>query len=129
MKSYRLRKGNRVIGYAKENEDGLLYKAYNDFHWHDEQLDFDQIDESIGLKDKRHRTIFEGDVVLYLSNNTNGWRRGWIDFDQKNQPQIVDEKQHFITPLNVENYSLFEHEKLEVVSHRFSHQSQSKIDF
>ncbi|WP_395092398.1 YopX family protein [Vaginella massiliensis] len=129
MKWYRLRKGNRVMGYARESEDGILYKAYNDFHWHSERLEFDQVDISVGIKDKRHRVIFEGDVVLYLLRESQGWRRGIIKFNNTNAAVIVDEEYEVATPIQLSDYRLFEHEKLEVVSHVFSHGFESQIDF
>ncbi|OFM81732.1 hypothetical protein HMPREF2660_00500 [Weeksella sp. HMSC059D05] len=126
MKYYRLRKKNRVMGYAKESISSVVYyKAYNDFQWSEKQMDFDTVDRDIGLKDKKHRRIYEGDIVLYYLSESFVERRGLVQINEETQQaELVDLRQGFITPINVESYNLFEHDKLEVVSHAFTENSE-----
>ena len=127
---YRLRDERQVLGYAKENEEGVFYKAYNDFHWSNERFNFNIVDRSIGLRDKKHRMIFEFDVVLYKLNDSVLMRKGLIKINKEDsEAAIVDLKQGFVTPINIENYSLFEEDKLEVISHDFGISDDLQIGF
>ncbi|ADX67162.1 YopX protein [Weeksella virosa] len=114
------------MGYAKESISSVVYyKAYNDFQWSEKQMDFDTVDRDIGLKDKKHRRIYEGDIVLYYLSESFVERRGLVQINEETQQaELVDLRQGFITPINVESYNLFEHDKLEVVSHAFTENSE-----
>lgn len=119
---YRLRLNARIIGYAEETQDGLLFKGREPLWWMRGKPNYNQIDKSIGLQDKFHRDIFENDLVNYRLNAETQMRKGVIiNSENSNSFGILDlESQHF-TQIFVGEVCLFNSEKMEVYSHLFNH--------
>lgn len=119
---YRLRLNSRIIGYAEETEDGLLFKGREPLWWMRGKPNYDQIDQFVGIQDKFHRDIYENDLVNYRLNAIWQMRKGIIRLNDKAQSfGILDlESKHF-TQLFLEEICLFHSEKMEIYSHLFNH--------
>jgi len=119
---YRLRLNARIIGYAEETEEGLLFKGREPLWWMRGKPNYNQIDKSIGLQDKFHRDIFENDLVNYRLNAETQMRKGVVlNSPGSNSFGILDlESQHF-TRIFIGEVCLFNSEKMEVYSHLFNH--------
>ena len=124
---YRLRLNSRIIGYAEETEDGLLFKGREPLWWMRGKPNYDQIDQFVGFQDKFHRDIYENDLVNYRLNAASQMRKGVIQINKATQNfGILDlESQHF-THLFLEEICLFHSEKMEVYSHLFNHPELEK---
>ena len=119
---YRLRLNSRIIGYAEETQDGLLFKGREPLWWMRGKSNYDQIDQFVGIQDKFHRDIYEMDLVNYRINAQDQMRKGVIlSNEATDQFGILDlESQHF-TDLFVSGICLFQSEKMEIYSHLFNH--------
>lgn len=119
---YRLRLNSRIIGYAEETEDGLLFKGREPLWWMRGKPNYNEIDKFVKIQDKFHRDIYEKDLVNYRLNATSQMRKGIILFDENEKSfGILDlESKHF-THLFFGEICLFHSEKMEIYSHLFNH--------
>lgn len=120
-KKYRLRWNKEIVGYAEETPEGILYKGKEWLWFMRGKPRYNQIDEAIGIQDSWHRDIYELDIVLFSLNNK--WERNhavvlWQE--QFEQFVLYDYENNKVYPIFVENMSLFENDKLEIVSHLFT---------
>lgn len=124
---YRLRLNSRIIGYAEETEDGLLFKGREPMFWMRGKSNYNFIDKFVGIQDKFHRNIYENDLVNYRLNAVSQMRKGIILFDEKDKSfGIFDlESKHF-TQLFLGEICLFNSEKMEIYSHLFNHPELEK---
>ncbi len=122
MNKFRLRLNTRIIGYAEETADGLLFKGREGLWWMRGKPNYDKVDYFIGLQDKFHRDIYENDLVSYRLNSENQMRKGLIMRNKRDGSfGITDlESKHF-TQIFVDEICLFQSEKMEVYSHLFNH--------
>ena len=125
---YRLRLNARIIGYAEETQDGLLFKGREPLWWMRGKPNYNQIDKFVGIQDKFHRDIYENDLVNYRINAQDQMRKGVILTNEATgNLGIIDlESQHF-THLFVSGICLFQSEKMEVYSHLFNHPELEKL--
>lgn len=122
MNKYRLRLNRRIIGYAEETEDGLLFRGREGLWWMRGKPNYDKVDLYVGFQDKFHRDVYENDLVNYRLNAEAQMRKGVIS---KNSYTgifgVLDlESKHF-TQLFVNGLCLFQSEKMEIYSHLFNH--------
>lgn len=119
---YRLRLNTRIIGYAEETEDGLLFKGREPLWWMRGKPNYNQIDKFVGLQDKFHRDIYEKDLVNYRLNAESQMRKGIILYDEKDKSfGIFDLESRHFTQLFLGDICLFRSEKMEIYSHLFNH--------
>lgn len=119
---YRLRLNSRIIGYAEETQDGLLFKGREPLWWMRGKPNYNQIDKSTGIQDKFHRDIYENDLVNYRLNAESQMRKGAILWDENAKSfGIFDLESKHLTQLFVGEICLFISEKMEVYSHLFNH--------
>ena len=119
---YRLRLNARIIGYAEETEDGLLFKGREPLWWMRGKSNYNFIDKFVGIQDKFHRDIYENDLVNYRLNADSQMRKGIVLFNE-NQDSfgIFDVASKHFTELFIGEICLFKSEKMEVYSHLFNH--------
>ncbi|MBW7870779.1 MAG: hypothetical protein H3C39_06950 [Flavobacteriia bacterium] len=122
MNKYRLRLNRRIIGYAEETEDGLLFRGREGLWWMRGKPNYDKVDLYVGFQDKFHRDVYENDLVNYRLNAEAQMRKGVIS---KNPESgifgILDLKSKHFTQLFVNGLCLFQSEKMEIYSHLFNH--------
>jgi hypothetical protein len=119
---YRLRLNKRIIGYAEETSEGLLFKGREGLWWMRGKPNYEQIDFFVGFQDKFHRDVYENDLVNYRLNTETQMRKGVVFRNHQTTVfGILDlESKHF-THLFVNNLCLFQSEKVEIYSHLFNH--------
>lgn len=61
---YRLRFGSRVVGYLRRIE-GTAFYSPDGFWWTGRELDYAQVDESVGMRDKNRVHLYEWDIVRF----------------------------------------------------------------
>lgn len=119
---YRLRLNTRIIGYAEETPEGLLFKGREPLWWMRGKPNYNAIDKFVGIQDKFHRDIYENDLVNYRINSEFQMRKGIIMYHEngKNCGILDLESKHF-TQIFLGELCLFRSEKMEVYSHLFNH--------
>lgn len=119
---YRLRLNSRIIGYAEETDDGLLFKGREPLWWMRGKPNYSQIDKFVGIQDKFHRDIYENDLVNYRLNAVSQMRKGIILLAEKEKSfGILDLESRHFTHLFLGEICLFNSEKMEIYSHLFNH--------
>lgn len=119
---YRLRLNKRIIGYAQETSDGLLFKGREGLWWMRGRPNYNFIDRFVGFQDKYHRDIYERDMVNYRLNAEEPMRKGVILYDPRHLWfGILDLESRHFTRLFVDGLCLFTTEKMEIYSHLFNH--------
>ncbi len=116
---YRLRLNARIIGYAEETSDGLLFKGREPLWWMRGKPNYNHIDKFVGFQDKFHRDIYENDLVNFRLNAESQMRKGVILWKEKTFGIIDLESKHF-TQLFMDEICLFLSEKMEIYSHLFN---------
>lgn len=123
---YRLRNNNKVEGFAKEVDDVTYFKAYNEFSWHQNSIQFDTIDIGIKVLDKRNRRLYTNDVVLYKLLSKPSLRKGFVAYEPLRRDfGIIDLETYHFTPFFAGELALFENDRLEVISHLFTTKEKS----
>lgn len=61
---YRLRFGDRVVGYLRRIE-GTDFYSPDGFWWTGKPFDYAHVDEFVGLRDRQRRHLYEWDIVSF----------------------------------------------------------------
>lgn len=126
-KKYRLRKGNKIVGYAQETKHGLFIKGKG-LLWFMTKVNYDNIDECVGIKDKLNREVYELDMVRYKLNKGYPESEGVILWEQERKEFILfDIKNYTVIPIFIQGINIFSNDPLEVTSHLFNHPKLIKI--
>lgn len=121
-KKYRLRKKNRIVGYAQETKNGINFKGKEILWYMRNKIYYDQVDEYIGVKDVLNREIYELDIVKYHLKKKAKEREGVVLWETRSNSFVVlDIQSRHYTPIFIEKLFLFRNDSLEVVSHLFNH--------
>lgn|SRR5690606_3634346 len=119
---YRLRLNSRIIGYAEETAEGLLFKGRESLWWMRGKPNYNEIDRFVGIQDKFHRDIYENDLVNYRINSEFQMRKGIILYSQNEKSYgVLDLESRHFTQLFLGEICLFRSEKMEIYSHLFTH--------
>lgn len=131
MMKYRLRWDRKIVGYAEQTPQGILFKGKEWLWFLRGKPRYNQIDECIGCKDKLNRDIYESDIVLYSINDKLNSQKGVILWEtQSEQFVLYNVENNEVMPLFVNEVFLFENDKVEIVSHLFNQPDlEKKISF
>ncbi len=126
-KKYRLRWNQEIVGYAEETSEGVLYKGKEWLWWMRAKPRYNRIDEFVGYKDRLHREIYELDIVsFHLENKKKPIKAIVVWQVKKEEFALYDYEKERFFPLQIEGLSLFENDKLEIVSHLFTQKELQK---
>jgi len=120
---YRLRKGSQITGYMRRMKGSKTFFFSKDqFWWNGSEIDHDQIDEAIGIRDINNRPIYELDIVNYKLGD-GGDRQGAVIWSkQQNVFMLKDlEDRDLYVPFRVEDLDLFEPQDLRFHAFLFNH--------
>lgn len=125
-RKFRLRKERNIVGFAKETQHGLFIKGKG-LLWFMSRVNYDKVDEYIGIKDKLNRDIYEMDIVSYKINKGLPEGQGVILWESELREFVLLDINHkIVIPIFLEGFNLFHHQPLEVTSHLFNHPNLSK---
>ena len=120
---YRLRKGPKITGYMRRMKGSKTFFFSKDqFWWNGSEIDHDQIDEAIGLRDINNRPIYELDIVIYKIGDGVD-RQGAVLWSAERDCFLIkdfDDLDLYI-PLQVEGLDLFESQDLRFHAFLFTH--------
>ncbi len=117
---YRLRLGETVVGFMRKVADTMVMYSKDSFWWTGNKIEYEEIDEWTGFKDKNGRHIYEWDILYYKLDPDGPFVEGVIlwegnagEFGIRN---IIDGS--FI-PLTVDGVKMFQEPQLQVFSYLF----------
>lgn len=89
--------------------------------WRGQKIEYDEIDEWIGLKDKNGRHIYEWDILRYkIDPDDKAYKRGVILWRAKDKAfGILDLEIKTFIPIEVEGLKMFNEHQLQVYTYLF----------
>ena len=117
---YRLRKDATILGYMRKVYGGAYFYSKDSNWWTGREINYKQIDEWTGFKDKNRKLIYEWDIVYYKIDPQQKPQLGAILWQKKNKRfGIRDLRQDLFLPLKAEGLKLFKQDELEIYSYLF----------
>ena len=117
---YRLRKGEKVVGFMRKISGNSLFYSTTGQWWRGQKIDYDEVDEWTGFKDMNGRHIFEWDIIHYKIDPDDDYRDGVILWQKKQEEYgILDIQLKTFIPLVVENVKMFNEHQLQIFSYLF----------
>jgi hypothetical protein len=116
---YRLRFGNRVVGYLRRI-DGTQFYSPDGFWWTGRELDYAQVDESVGIRDKHRVHLYEWDIVRFRPVPEGADELGvflWNTAQKRWVLRSIESEVDY--HLEVDGYMLFQSSDLQLHSHVF----------
>lgn len=118
---FRIRSGDKVVGYMrKPSPDASIFYSRDSFWWSGRKIEYDEIDEWVGLKDKNGRLIYEWDILYYKLDPDAPNSRGVILWEANKEIfGIRDIEQNVFIPLQVSGVDMFNPREMQVFSYLF----------
>ncbi|MEQ9261635.1 MAG: YopX family protein [Owenweeksia sp.] len=117
---YRLRKGKKIVGYMRKISDNMILYSRDSFWWNGSKMNYEEIDEWTGLRDKNGRTVYEWDIVYYKLDPDAADREGVILWEENRQTfGIRDIHSELFIPLALDGLAMFNERQLKVFSYLF----------
>ena len=116
-KRYRLRNGDKFLGYAREVYGGARFFSKDGQWWSGREILYQEVDEWCGFVDKNRKYIYEWDIVHYKIDSADAFKSGAILWQEKNKRfGIRDLDEDYFLPLKAEELPLFNPNELEIYS-------------
>ncbi len=116
---YRLRFGDRVVGYLRRIE-GTDFYSPDGFWWTGKTMDYAHLDEAVGLRD-RHRThLYEWDIVRFKPVSEGAEELGVFLWNKKQKRWVLRSVETEVDyHLEVDGFPLIQPADLALHSHVF----------
>lgn len=75
---YRLRRGERIVGWMREEASGQWLYSREGMWWSGRKIQWDQRDRCCGLRDLDDRWLHEGDIIRPAQGNWWRRRQDWL---------------------------------------------------
>jgi hypothetical protein len=119
-KRFRLRIGNTVVGYMRKISGTSVFYSPDAFWWSGRKIDYNEVDEWTGLKDKNNRYIYEWDILYFKLDPYKDYTRGVVLWENKSETfgiRALDEE--VFIPLKVNGVNMFNSRETQVFSYLF----------
>jgi hypothetical protein len=116
-KRFRLRVGNRVVGFMRKINKRTVFYSRDGFWWSGQSIPYDEVDEWTRMRDKNGQYVYEWDILYYKMDPDGPYLRGavlWEGTDEVFGIKGLDDPS-FI-PLFVQGVEMFNPRQLEVFS-------------
>lgn len=118
-KRYRLRCGEKVVGFMRKFSDTSIFYSTGQW-WRGRKIDYTDIDEWTGFKDKNGRHIYEWDILHYKIDPEDSNKKGLVLWKQKEEQfGILDLDLETFIPLEINSIKMFNERQLQVYSYLF----------
>lgn len=117
---YRLRKGDQIVGYMRQFDGSSVFFSRDRFWWSGRRIDYEQIDEWTGYRDKNRSPIFEWDILRFKVDPDGEYEDGVVLWESNTNRFVIRHIQkslHF--PFETDGLQLFDQRQLEVYSYLF----------
>lgn len=119
-KRFRLRRGEKVVGYMRRIGQDSYFFSRDSFWWTGREIDYSQIDEWTGYFDRNKAPIYEWDIIHFKVDPEGEYVPGVVLWEARQKRFVirkVDEPVHF--PFETDGLQLFDQRQLEVFSYLF----------
>ncbi len=119
-KRFRLRKGEQIVGYMRKVSPTMILYSRDGFWWRGFAIEYDELDEYIGFRDRNNRYIYEWDILEFKIDPDGDYSQGVILWEAKEQVFGIKaiEEGSFI-PLFIDDIPMFNPRELKVYSHLY----------
>ena len=116
---YRLRVGDRIVGYLRRI-DGTQFYSPDGFWWTGVALDYAQVDEAVGIRDKHRIHLYEWDIVRFRPVPEGADELGVFLWNASQKRWILRSiESEIYYHLELEGHMLFQSSDLQLHSHVF----------
>lgn len=117
---FRLRKGEKIVGYMRKVSSTMVLYSRDGLWWRGHKIDYSELDEFTGLRDKNNRHIYEWDILKFKIDPDGDYVDGVVLWEGKSKifgvKAIIEGS--FI-PMFIEEIAMFNPRQLEVFSHLY----------
>lgn len=118
-KRYRLRKAEKITGYMRKFSDTSVFYSTG-LWWRGQKIEYEDIDEWTGFKDKNGRHIYEWDIIYYKIDPEDENKRGVVLWKkQEDLFGILDLDLKTFIPLEVNGIKMFNERQMHVYTYLF----------
>ena len=119
-KRFRLRQGEKVVGYMRKFSDVMVMYSRDSFWWSGRQMAYNDIDEWTGLLDKNGRHIYEWDILKYKMDPDGDNMEGVILWERNEEVfGIRSLTSETFIPLFLNEVQMFNPRQMQVFSYLF----------
>lgn len=117
---YRLRQGQTIVGFMREISSNSIFYSRGGW-WNGQKIDYNEVDEWTGFKDKNGRHVYEWDILRYkIDPDDRNNRKGVVLWQgQRKEFGILDIDVNTFIPLEVEGIKMFSERQLQVYTYLF----------
>jgi hypothetical protein len=112
---FRLRKGEKTVGYMRKVSSTMVLYSSDGLWWRGHKIDYTELDEYTGLRDRNNRHIYEWDILKFKIDPDG-------DYVWEGKSKIFGIKainEGSFIPMFVEDIAMFNPRQMEVFSHLY----------
>jgi len=119
-KRFRLRQGEKIVGYMRKVSPTMILYSRDGFWWRGYAIEYDELDEYIGFRDRNNRYVYEWDILEFKIDPDGSYVHGVILWEAKEEVfGIKAIKEGSFIPLFIDDIAMFNPRELKVYSHLF----------
>lgn len=115
-----MRKGEKIVGYMRRVTKTMVLYSSDGFWWRGHKIEYTDLDEFTGLRDKNDKHLYEWDLVNYKIDPDDEYRKGAILWETRQKTfGIKDFEINSFIPLSIDGVIMFNPRQLQVFSYLF----------
>lgn len=119
-KRWRLRQDATICGYVREVRPNMHFYSRDGFWWTGQSIDYSDMDEWTGWRDKNNQAVYEWDIVKFRIDPDGADEDGVVLWQKKQATfGIYSLREEIFFPLVLEGVTLFNPREIRVFSYLF----------